>query len=383
MRRGALLVAAAVALDAVACFALAGASGATNDLFPRWLATRLWLTAGQDLYSPATDTAIREAMGQPPLGGDTFVFGFVYPAYVALLLVPLAILPFRAAATLWLMLTQLAAVGGALLCWRADERERRLLPRSPLPALVVAALLPATVMNVIFLQFSALALLGLALAWWLLARGAQARAGAALLLALVKPQLTILPAIGLTVQALWLGWRRVVVAAGVGGAAIALLSMVAFPGWPERFLESTARYASVARPESVSSLLGGWLVGVCVAGAVAFVWWRSSRRVGDGLAATSLLSVWLVPPLYEWNSVLLLVAIVPALRGTRTRGARVCWMTVGALVAASALTLWAYTLWPSVSRAIWPSLALALYLVVFGSQSVTASAASPSVAERS
>ena len=45
---GTALVLAAVALDAAACYVLAGALGARNDLFPRWLATRLWLTGGHD-----------------------------------------------------------------------------------------------------------------------------------------------------------------------------------------------------------------------------------------------------------------------------------------------------------------------------------------------
>src|SRR5687767_6458946 len=85
-RTGAMLALGALALDVTACFALTGALGARNDLYPRWLATRLWLTAGQDLYSPETDAAIGAAIGASPIGGETFVFGFVYPAYVALLL---------------------------------------------------------------------------------------------------------------------------------------------------------------------------------------------------------------------------------------------------------------------------------------------------------
>ena len=386
------LVSSAAALDVSACFALAGASGARNDLYPRWLATRLWLSTGQDLYSPATDAAIREAMGAPPLGGETFVFGFVYPAYVALLLAPLALVPFRAAATFWLMLAQAAAVGGALLAWRASERERGLPPASALPALILAALLPATVMNVLFLQFSALAFLGLALSWWCLVRGRHIGAAVALVFALVKPQLAALPAAGVLAQALVSGSGRCPAAAGAAGAVVAVASLAVFPGWLDRFFESAGRYTSVARPASASTLLGSMLpfdgvstvlAGTGVAAVVALTWWRSRRLVGDALSATSLLTIWLVPPLYEWNSALLLLPLVTALRTVRTRGARGCWAVCAALVVASAATLWAYTTWPSESRLIWPVVALGLYLAVFGSQSVTASAPSPSSAVRS
>src|SRR3712207_1804282 len=97
-----LLVAAAI-LDLAACAVLAARIAAANDLFPRWLGTRLWLFEGIDPYAPVAGAAMLAAMGSVPGGSDRpFVFGFVYPGYVALLLAPLAVLPFPAAGTIWL-----------------------------------------------------------------------------------------------------------------------------------------------------------------------------------------------------------------------------------------------------------------------------------------
>ncbi|HET6318030.1 MAG TPA: hypothetical protein VFG86_16370, partial [Chloroflexota bacterium] len=55
---GAALVLAALALDAWACAQLADYVGTSNDLFPRWLATRLWLERGWDPYGAQTSAAI-------------------------------------------------------------------------------------------------------------------------------------------------------------------------------------------------------------------------------------------------------------------------------------------------------------------------------------
>ncbi|MGI8423301.1 MAG: glycosyltransferase 87 family protein [Chloroflexota bacterium] len=396
LRRPAVVLALAAALiDAWACYALAGLTGARNDLFPRWLATRLWLASAQDLYSPATDGAIRAAMGTPPLGGDHFVFGFVYPAYVALLLAPLAVLPLRVAATAWLLLVQASVVGGTLLAWRAHERERGLPPARPLAALVTAVLLPATTFNLIFLQFAAPVFFALAASWWLLTRGHDRASGIALLPALVKPPLAALPIFALFVHAAAAGRWRFLLSATVAGTALFCASLVVVPAWPVRFMRSTQAYAAATRPQSAATLVASFgstssvvaaLLLVCVAVFVLWAWWVSPRALGDGLASASLLSLWLVPPLYEWNSVMLLLVLVPALRGLRVRGVAPPWLACGAAIAASALTAWAYTRWPSESRVIWPLFALAIYVAGaarrVGIQSVTSSTPSPSLAVR-
>ena len=216
---GGLLLALAAALDVWATAALARAMGPANDLFPRWFGARAWLLEGSNPYAPAVDAGIRAAMGAAPgeaLGA--FVFGFVYPGYVALLLAPLALLPFGVAATVWLLLAQAATGGGAWLAWHAAGRDRPDAPPArATPALLVALLFPASLYNLAFGQFAALVFAALAGAWYLVARpagaGRAARAGrrgawpagALVALAAVKPSLALLPAGALL---LWCLWRR-------------------------------------------------------------------------------------------------------------------------------------------------------------------------------
>ncbi|HEU5316365.1 MAG TPA: glycosyltransferase 87 family protein [Chloroflexota bacterium] len=370
MKRGwpaVLAVAAALSLDVWACASLAARMGATNDLFPRWLAVRLWLERGWNPYSAETDVAIRSAMGSVPLGGERFAFGFVYPGYVALILLPLAALPFEVAATVWLLVLQACCVGGALLCWRAFERERRLPPAHPLTPMVVGALLPASVMGLVFLQFAAPVFAALAGSWWLLTRRRTWAAGALLVIAAIKPALAIAPGFAMLVQA---RSATFTLAAALAAAALAAASLAALPGWPSAFWRSTLDYASVAHPHSAASLLAGLispapLVAVIVGGAAlastALGWAATERRTGDALAAGAIASTWLVPPLYEWNNVVLLIPLVQSLRLSRKANGAAERILLVALAIVALATALAYTRWPSAARLIWPLVTLGLF----------------------
>ncbi len=413
---GAALLAAAVAADAIASTLLARAMGPANDLFPRWFGTRAWLLAGADPYSPAVDSGIRQAMGGAPgepLGA--FVFGFVYPGYVALLLAPLALLPFAVAATIWLLLAQGAVVGGAWLCWRAAGRALSRPERSALPAIVAAIFFPASLLNLAFGQFAGIVFVALAGAWLLLERRGEKEgavgggstfrqalrlppdpAGVLLALSLVKPSLALLPVACLVAWA-WRSRRQRAVATfgAVFGAWVAA-SLLLLPGWPAAFWRSTQTYARVASATSAAGLaasVAGHLLcllpsfaaatGVVPAGcvtsdpwvpaaaqqgltagiaaaagaAVALAWCRSRRDAGAALATGALLGAWLVPPLYEWNSVLLLVPLLSWLRMRRP-----VWPAATGLILAGLATLPLVARWPSESRLVWPVLALAAWL---------------------
>lgn len=405
-----LLMALAIGLDVVATAALARAMGTANDLFPRWYGTHAWLVDGRDPYSQAVSDAIRDAMGGVP-GEPTsaFVFGFVYPAYVALLLTPLALVPFEHAATIWLLLAQLGVGLGTFFCWRAAERESALPAGSAAGAIAMAVLFPASLFNLLFGQFAALVFAAVAASWYLVSRGSVCVAGAVLALALVKPSVALLPATTLLTRALYRRDWRFVLAWASATAVLLAASLAAIPTWPASFWGSTVDYARVASATSaaglaatvVASLAGNAgvadvtalrpgltaLFGLFAGLAVLAGWRRSARTTGDALAAGVLLGAWLVPPLYEWNSVLLLVPLVlwvrrcsphplpgagplpsehsPAFptREGGTRGRRLAAHLRMArpylvLASAAAVTIVAVVRWPSESRLIWPSLVL-------------------------
>jgi hypothetical protein len=392
-RLGLVACLGALALDVGATATLAGAMGTANDLFPRWYGARAWLLSGLDPYSPAVDDGIRTAMGGAPgeaLGA--FVFGFVYPGYVALLLVPLAVLPFQLAATLWLLMAQAAIVGSAILVQRAIKVELRRRTASSSLAVIAAVLFPAALINLAFGQFAALVLLALAASWHLLAHGRLAWAGLALALALVKPSLALLPSAALL---LWAARHRdrgghLVRAWCIAVLCLGAASLLALPGWPVAFLRSSVQYAGVATAVSAAGLAARTvaehlgepgrqavpILTVAIASvatlAVLAGWQASRRQAGDALAAGVLLGSWLVPPLYEWNSILLLIPLLKladraghtfALFEPSPRG-RSAFLVLGALAAlglALGATLVAIALRPSESRLIWPFLALAAW----------------------
>jgi hypothetical protein len=382
---GAAALVLAAALDVWATAALARAMGPANDLFPRWYGARAWIVEGSDPYSAAVSDGIRRTMGGAPgesLGA--FVFGFVYPGYVALLLFPLAVLPFTWAATIWLLLAQAATGAGAWLSWQASGVEGRQAPRPAGKALVLAMLFPATLFNLVFGQFAALVFLALAGAWCLLAgcarddrsrpAGGDLWAGLLLALAFVKPSVALLPVAALLLWCVRVRRYRVIVAAAAAGAVLVGASLLALPGWPDSFWRSTVDYARVAGATSTAGLLASIasrslpeigagervplaaMLGVAAVAATGAGWWRSRRRAGDALAAGVLLGAWLVPPLYEWNSVLLLLPLLAWLRDRRGR-----WqgLAMAAVLAAGALTVPLIFRWPSETRALWPTLVLA------------------------
>src|SRR5439155_11520411 len=95
---------------------------------------------------------------------------------------------------------------------------------------------------------------------------------------------------------------------------------------------------------------------------------------------------WLVPPLYEWNSVLLLVPLMQWLQVVAFRSPGIDRRSVAATAlfcAAGVATLVVALRWPYGSRLLWPAIVLAGWTLrgrYLGTQRVTARAASsPSV----
>src|SRR5439155_19191913 len=118
---------------------------------------------------------------------------------------------------------------------------------------------------------------------------------------------------------------------------------------------------------------------------IAAGWRQSPRRAGDALAAGILAGAWLVPPLYEWNSALLLVPLAQWLQAVGRRAPGIdrrldrmqnakCKMQNGgagasrsrfgvraatALLCAAGMATLALDLrWPYGSRLVWPTIVL-------------------------
>ena len=387
---GAVLLALALLLDIIATNRLAIALGPASDLFPRWVGARAWVIEHLDPYGAGVTSTVRSAMGEA-LGWDgtadsgAFAFGFVYPGYVALLLAPLAVLPFPVASTIWLLIAQASVVGTVWLVWHTPSPVRlHDANRGLIITTVLAILWPPVIYNLIFGQFAALATLTIATAGWATARHHDRFAGTILPISLVKPQLALIPVTlwvagqvtlwfrpktpidlpspgrpqvggeahqgppnpgpvslriasgqrrqaGRTYTSKWHGIDAFTVTVAAVGAA----SLVALPHWPGAFLNDLNGYAVTARATTTIGIIASVITSQPIANAfiqailigvvlttVFLAPGPSARTRHSLLPAGILISAWMVPPVYEWNHVVGLLILVPLIRNRLDAPAR-------------------------------------------------------------
>ena len=387
---GAVLLALALLLDIIATNRLAIALGPASDLFPRWVGARAWVIDSLDPYGPGVTATVRSAMGEA-LGWDgttdsgTFAFGFVYPGYVALLLAPLAVLPFPVASTIWLLIAQASVVGTVLLVWHTPSPMRlHDANRGLVITTVLAILWPPVIYNLIFGQFAALATLAIATTGWATARHHDRFAGTFLPFALVKPQLALIPVTLWVAGQVTLWFRPTTpidlpspgrphvggeahesspnpspmslrIASGQGGqgggndtrnwhgidafmvtiAAVGAASLVALPHWPGAFLNGLNGYAVTARATTTVGIItsvitsqpiaNAFIQAILIGAVLATVFLApgpSARTSHSLLPAGILIGAWMVPPVYEWNHVVGLLILVPLIRNRLDAPAR-------------------------------------------------------------
>ncbi|MFY9820318.1 MAG: glycosyltransferase family 87 protein [Thermoanaerobaculia bacterium] len=175
------------------------------------------------------DAAAHLLAGLSPYG----VKGFDYPPLTALLVLPVAGLPYPAARVVWLVTSWLCLVAAGFLLVRILGNDRTAV-------LAVAACwaLGGTVAeNLVLGQVNPLLLFLVVLAWWGMSRG---RGGVAAVAIGLATALKLWPAVLLIPLAAW-HWRRAV--AGLGAAlALVALSWLPFLGLPPPHSPARADY---------------------------------------------------------------------------------------------------------------------------------------------
>ncbi len=342
--RLALLAAAALAL-VLLCERFADLRGTETDLFPRWYGLRQLLLLGRDPYSAAVTAEI--AAQTPFLRGVSAeaaqtAFGFLYPLPGALLLTPLAFLPYLVALAFWLAAGLVALPAAGLLALLA---QRPTAPASNrLTAVVLSLLFLPTLWNITLAQ-PGLAVPPLVAGALFLSRRHPFTAGACLALAaLLKPQLVVLLALSWCSFQLWRLVRRCGTGAArfLAGAACATLIPVVIatallPTWFSAFLAAAAQYARVpAMAPSSPALyvvLGVLLpdpipvVASLVAALCLLVWTATGWQVHHqqagadairtaelrGAARAIVAGALIVPPAWETSAIMLLVPLAMSL----------------------------------------------------------------------
>ena len=196
---------------------------------------------------------------------------FNYPLFIAVLVVPLGLLDLETAKNVWLTVSEVIFVVSLALVSRRRPGHRGFA----LSALAAAAFVP-TLLAFFDQQTSMLALFLLALAYWGLERGRHRVAGAALALALFKPQTVAL----LVLVSLFRLKRRGLIAFGTTLVILLLISFALMPDWPMQWWASAS-----------------WLTREA-GRAVPTVWglsWRLTSQYWPGvLLAAGLLAVVLI-----------------------------------------------------------------------------------------
>lgn len=237
---------------------------------------------GRDPYDPPTwavATGLPAAAASEARRGSCLGRRFAYPLWTAVAMAPFALLPYPATAALWVALNAAAALGGTLLALRAVGGPWR---AAPLAVALVAASQPFA-LTVWSGQIDGIEAGLIGLSAWALARGWDARAGTALALALLKPQLL---AVTVPAVAAWaLARRRPRTLGGLAAAGGVLLaaSLAVRPDWIGPWLdETTGARLAIARllPTAwgfAADLTGSAAWGALLAGALAATVARMAR----------------------------------------------------------------------------------------------------------
>jgi hypothetical protein len=291
-------------LVASGLFALHDEQVPTRDFAGIWAGGRAILD-GHDPYDATTWRALAATYGtQRP---DTDVYG--YPRWVALALVPFALLPLEAAAAVWMW----AGLALAVLGVRALLRSA--MPGQALPHAIVGGTLFVSqpgYQSVLNGQWTFL-LLAASSAMLVLLRRSKPRAAAIAALGwLAKPQLFIGYALG--------GARRdrtFALCAVALGAVVVVASTVTAPGWvaawsarvaPVRMVAPATLYAAAV------DLVGpaGLLVAAVVVVAAIAVCFRAGARSDASVALWSCLSLAAAPYSWSYDQLLLVPPVVLA-----------------------------------------------------------------------
>jgi Glycosyltransferase family 87 len=215
----------------------------TPDFIAYYTAAKIVVAGrGPQLYDLATQTAMQASL-TAGWGGQRFLLAWANPPQDALLVAPLAYLPYRAAYVVWLLIQLGALLAAVALLVRAEGMTGRVA------WLAGAGAMAAFPVFITLLQGQAdgLCLLGLAIlrADW---RRPTWRSALAVVLLLLKPHLVAV------VLLLMLARRTSALALLAGGAASGLAAAVAFG--PEVWL----RWPSLVVP-TASGAAEGWVTG--------------------------------------------------------------------------------------------------------------------------
>ncbi len=247
-----------------------GPSATVSDLYPRWRGTRDLLLQRKNPYTTQQAAVYAEKFygGQPdPTVDPSGYQGFSYPLYLSVILTPFVLLPFWIVQILFTILLTVLILWltfrwMSMFDWPTDQRARWLV------AFLVLFSYPSAFL-IALQQPSGLVFASLLLSAWEMREHRFARAGVFLALAMVKPQLALLPALGAIILATRQGRFRSLASGFIGTMSLLLISsFMLLYDWPLWFTRQVRSYAST---NSLSGALDALPSGIARSGTMGLV----------------------------------------------------------------------------------------------------------------
>jgi hypothetical protein len=295
--------------------------GGRFDFTPHYVgASAFW--RGETPYTPEVTARIQVAMWGytlPPEGIDQQ--RYAYPAYSALLVAPLLLLPLDVATAVW-MSVQIIGIMAAILIWLA------LLGWRVSPLVVVGLLLLLTFglrypIDVYVLgQFVGIMLLLLTLGVMLIMQRRDAAAGAVLAWAISPPTIAVPLVLVLLGGLLLRGRVRPAIAFAAMCAAIGAVTLIMIGWWLPDFLDLLGAYARYAPPIWALAVLPGAPAQIAAGGlalaAGGWLAWRARRgdetALIDAIGGLFALVLLFLPQTGSYYLTLLIPPLLIALR---------------------------------------------------------------------
>lgn len=296
-----------------------------NDFLTYYSVTELFLKEGVNPYSDEAALYTQQAIfGRPALPGED-QHRLVYLPYALLIHAPFTLLSYPAARALYMTVLQAALFSGVVIMMRLY----RWKPPVWMQALFLAWCLFSypQARGIILGQFAILGFFSLACTLYLLHQGRDRWAGAALVLATVKPTLVFLVVPFLLLWGFAKKRRDFLISYGVCLGALLLGSLIVLPTWVSDYLVRLSTYSDYTVGQSPVWVLThqflpqlGTPVEILLTGLLA-AWmllaWRETFQSAEAeagfhyaLAVTLLVSNVIVPRSATANYAMLLVPIV-------------------------------------------------------------------------
>jgi len=304
------------------------------DFYPIWVGSRAVLR-GENPYSQGVTLSIQQGMFGRYLEPDEDQQRFAYTPIIAWLLLPFWLMPFPLAVSLWcglqmLVLLVVPLLTASLLRWRIR----------PGVLLVTSILGYRYPVNAYLLgQFIPFSLACIVVTLWGITRNKSVLSGCALVLAMVRPEIVVMPVIVL----LFLAWqakqRKTVLIWLLAVIALCLLTRLWIGPWEAEFIagiRAYAEYASLVWPPALTGNVWlAWFLVIAVLCWGAWMWLtlhplRHFSRPVWAVSVAVLIGLMILPQTGNYSMVLALLPIWLMLWTARRKLIR--WMPIVAVL---------------------------------------------------